>query len=119
MRPPKMFEGKKPTNAQRALREIANATDGSVPSELLQSMGGLPAYRVRNYITSALIGVHWIECRNSGPRGGKRYFITDMGRHVLDLIDKDGMHYVRSLWLAYPEMLNEMRRLGIEPEESF
>ena len=33
--------------------------------------------------------------------------------------DKDGVHYVRSLWLAYPEMLAEMRKLGIDPEESF
>lgn len=74
---------------------------------------------MRTYVSNNLLSIGWIEARNSGPRGGKRYFITEMGQHVLDLIEKDGMHYVRSLWLAYPEMIAEMKQLGIEPEESF
>lgn len=114
-----MFQNGEPTNAQRALREIAKASNGATPSTVPPYGGGLEAIKTRSYIAALLLAAQWIEARNSGPRGGKRYFITDMGRHVLDLIDKDGTHYVRSLWLAYPDMLDEMRRLGIDTEESF
>lgn len=114
-----MFISGEPSNAQRALRDIAKASGGLAPKDVAPKSGGFPAMHMRTYVISSLQAAGWITSSNCGPRGGKRLFITEMGQHVLDMIDKDGMHYVRSLWLAYPEMLAEMRKLGIDPEESF
>lgn len=114
-----MFDRGEPTNTLKTLREIAKSTEGIAPASAHPRLGVFPAAKTRAYIASNLLKAGWIEIRNSGPRGGKRLFITEMGQHVLDMIDKDGVHYVRSLWLAYPEMLAEMRKLGIDPEESF
>lgn len=116
---PKLFNKGAPTNTLIALREISKASLGLSPNQVPPRSGGFPAVKMRTYVSNNLLSIGWIEARNSGPRGGKRYFITEMGQHVLDLIEKDGMHYVRSLWLAYPEMIAEMKQLGIEPEESF
>jgi hypothetical protein len=116
---PRMFDRGEPTNTLKTLREIAKSTEGIAPASAHPRLGVFPAAKTRAYIASNLLKAGWIEIRNSGPRGGKRLFITEMGQHVLDMIDKDGVHYVRSLWLAYPEMLAEMRKLGIDPEESF
>jgi len=114
-----MFISGEPSNAQRALRDIAKTSAGLAPKDVPPKLGGFPAALVRTYVIKSLQGAGWITSSNCGPRGGKRLFITEMGQHVLDMIDKDGVHYVRSLWLAYPEMLAEMRKLGIDPEESF
>ncbi len=114
-----MFISGEPSNAQRALRDIAKASGGLAPKDVPPKDGGYPAVKTRAYIVISLRRAGWITSSNCGPRGGQRLFITEMGQHVLDMIDKDGMHYVRSLWLAYPEMLAEMRKLGIDPEESF
>ena len=114
---PRMFSHGEPTNALKALRDIAKADDGLIPGAIATL--GWQAWKTREYVAAKLLSVGWIEERRSGPRGGKRYFITEMGRHVLKLIDEDGKYYVRSLWAAYPEMVAEMKRLGEEPEESF
>lgn len=114
-----MFISGEPSNAQRALRDIAKASGGLAPKDVAPKSGGFPAIHIRTYVINSLQAAGWITSSNCGPRGATRLFITEMGQHVLDMIDKDGMHYVRSLWLAYPEMLAEMRKLGIDPEESF
>jgi len=119
MTAPRLYISGEPTNACKMLREIAKASPDGMDPKNLPPRGGFPAVSVRSSTASSLLKIGWITMRPVGPRGGKRYFVTDMGAHVLKCVDEDGMHYVRSLWLAYPEMIAEMKRLGIEPEESF
>lgn len=114
---PKMFINGEKSNAYKALELIGKASDGMPQNKLPTS--GWERWRTRSYVSASLLSVGWIEERRTGPRGGKRYFITEMGRHVLDTLEKDGVQYMRALWAAYPEMLKEMKRMGQDPEEKF
>jgi len=119
MTAPRLYISGEPTNACKMLREIAKASPDGMDPKNLPPRGGFPAVSVRSSTASSLLKVGWITMKPVGPRGGKRYFVTDMGAYVLKCVDEDGMYYVRSLWLAYPEMVDELRRLGKKPKRTF
>ncbi|WP_454627713.1 hypothetical protein [Bradyrhizobium cenepequi] len=56
-------------------------------------------------LTGRMALAGWMEERRSGPRGGRRFHATELGRGVLKIIDEFGPRYREHLWIAYPEML--------------
>lgn len=59
--------------------------------------------------TGRMADAGWMEQRKSGPRGGRRFHITEQGRFVLQCVDELGEKYYERLWPAYPEMLKQFK----------
>ena len=98
----RLFTKNKAKLAMCLLRAFGEKVGYAHPYELSSRTGYYFYHKSRE--RNALAHMHvldWIETRNSGPRGGKRWHVTETGQLVLDIVSKAGPDYKVQFMLLF------------------